>query len=214
MIKISVTAFIILLNISPVCSDELKIDVAGLFSQKVVLNVNGTQRLLTVGMISPEGVKLISSSSHRAILEIEGKQKTYFLGSYIAAHYLPPPENPVVTLWPTNGMYLTQGAVNGYSVDFLVDTGASAIALNAKTAKRLGLEYINKPQINVKTASGITSAYSVQLDLVQVGEIKLHNIEAMIIDGEEPKRALLGMSFLGQLDMQRTDDKMDLKQKY
>ena len=52
------------------------------------------------------------------------------------------------------------------------------------------------------------------LDLVLVGGIKLHNVSAMVLDGPEPVRALLGMSFLGQLDMERRGDRMELKQKF
>jgi len=98
--------------------------------------------------------------------------------------------------------------------NFLVDTGASAIALNAATAKRLDLEYIKNAPVGVKTASGITLAYPVTLDEVQVGDIKLYNVQAVVIDGPEPSRALLGMTFLGQLDMHQTGQRMDLKQKY
>ena len=55
-------------------------------------------------------------------------------------------------------MYLTPGSINGFSVDFLVDTGASAIALNAPTAKRLGIDYVKGEVIGVKTASRIEKA--------------------------------------------------------
>jgi aspartyl protease family protein len=111
-------------------------------------------------------------------------------------------------------MYLTTGSVNGYTVDFLVDTGASAIALNAATANRLGIAYLEAPAAMVKTASGITKAYPVNLDLVQLGDIKLHNIEALVLDGPQPERALLGMTFLGQLEIKQTEQRMDLKKKY
>ncbi|OUR64291.1 clan AA aspartic protease [Methylophaga sp. 42_25_T18] len=214
MYKIWLLGLIILLNTSLVWADELKIVVVGLFSGQAVVEINHKQRLLKVGKTSPEGVTLISATSQSAVLEIDGQQKKYLLGSHIGGKFSPPPAQPVVSLWPTNGMYITPGTVNGYTVDFLVDTGASAIALNAETAKRLDLDYINNPPIGVKTASGITHAYPVKLDEVQVGDIKLYNVQAMVIDGPEPSRALLGMTFLGQLDMLRSGERMDLKQKY
>jgi len=214
MIKTWLAGIIILLNTSLVWSDELKVVVVGLFSGQAVIEINNTQRLLKAGKTSPEGVTLISATSQSAVLEIEGVQKKYLLGSHIGTNFGPGPEETVVSLWPTNGMYLTPGTVNGYSVDFLVDTGASSIALNAATAKRLNIDYINKRPRAVKTASGITKAYPVMLDLVQVGDIKLHNVEAMVLDGAEPSRALLGMTFLGQLDMHRKGERMDLKKKF
>ncbi|MDF1589122.1 MAG: retropepsin-like aspartic protease [Gammaproteobacteria bacterium] len=214
MIKSWFLAAIILLNVQTVWSDELQIVVVGLFADHAVVEINNKQRILSVGKTSPEGVKLISATSQKAVLEIKGKQSDYVLGSHIGAHYTPPVAQPVVNIWPTNGMYLTAGSINGYSVNFIVDTGASSIALNADTAKRLGLEYLKAPQIAVKTASKVEIAYQVKLEQVQVGTITLYNVDGLVIDGSEPSVALLGMSFLGQLDMQRTDNKLQLKKKF
>lgn len=214
MFKTWIAALIILLNTTLVLAEDLKIVVVGLFSGQAVVEINQQQRLLKVGQSSPEGIKLISATSRSAVLEIDGEQKKYLLGSHIGSNFTAPASQPVVSLWPVNGMYLTPGSVNGYSVDFLVDTGASTIALNAATAKRLDLDYINNKPVGVKTASRVEMAYPVMLDEVQVGEIKLYNVQAMVIDGPEPSRALLGMTFLGQLDMQRSGERMDLKQKY
>jgi len=186
----------------------------GLFSDQAVLTINDQQRLLKVGNTSPEGVKLISATSQSAIIEVEGVQKKYLLGSQIGGHYGAPVKQPMVSIWPNNGMYLTVGSVNGYSVDFLIDTGASVIAFNAATAKRLGLEYLKAPASVVQTASGIEMAYQVTLDQVQIGDIKLYNIDAVVLDGPHPERALLGMTFLGQVEITRTDERMDLKKKY
>jgi aspartyl protease family protein len=212
--KAWIAGLIILLKVSVVWSDTLNIVVEGLFKNQAVIQINNQQQILKVGKTSPEGIKLISATSRSAILEINGVQKKYLLGSHIGSNYIPPTAQPVVSLWPTNGMYHTTGSVNGYSVDFLVDTGASAIALNAATAKRLDLDYLNGQKIGVKTASGIEMAYQVILDDVQIGSIKLHNIRAMVLDGPEPERALLGMTFLSQLDMHQTGKRMDLKKKF
>ncbi|MBE0439071.1 MAG: clan AA aspartic protease [Gammaproteobacteria bacterium] len=214
MIKSRLLAVIILLNTQAVWSDELQIVVVGLFADHAVVEINQKQRILSVGKTSPEGVKLISATSQKAVLELKGKQFDYVLGSHIGTHYTPPVAQPIVNLWPTNGMYITPGSINGFSVNFIVDTGASTIALNADTARRLGIDYLKAPQIAVKTASKIEIAYQVKLDQVQVGTITLYNVDAMVIDGSEPSVALLGMSFLGQLDMQRTDNKLQLKKKF
>lgn len=214
MIKYWFTAFIILLNSFLVSAEDLDILVVGLFANQAVVEVNGQQHLLKVGKSTPEGVKLIAANSTEAVLEVNGKQQTYPLGNRIGSHFTPAPEQPEVSLWPTNGMYLTPGTVNGYSVDFLVDTGATTVALNAATAKRLGLDYYRGEQIGIRTASGYDVGYKVTLDVVQIEEIKLYNVAAIVIDGPEPATALLGMSFLGQLDMQHNGERLDLRQKY
>ena len=211
-----IVGLIILLNTSLAWSNSnvLNIVVVGLFSDQAVVEINKKQRLLKIGIASPEGVTLISANSRRAILEKDGIVETYQLGTRISTDFSPPVEQTVVSLWPTNGMYTTVGSVNGYSVDFLVDTGASAIALNAATAKRLDLDYLSGRKVGVKTASGIEIAYHVILDEVQIGEIKLYNIRAMVLDGEQPEIALLGMTFLDQLNIERKDQRMDLKKKF
>ncbi|MDX1573389.1 MAG: TIGR02281 family clan AA aspartic protease [Methylophaga sp.] len=192
----------------------LSIQVKGLFRDQAVIEINDTQRILTVGQTSPEGVKLIAANSDQAILEIDGIQQTFPLGTQIGGVFSPPNPKPMVSLWPTNGMYLTNGSINGYGVDFLVDTGASAVALNAATAQRLGIDYLNAPKIGVRTASGEGLGYQVNLDKVQVGDITRLNVMAIVLDGPEPERALLGMSFLQDLDLQRRGERLDLIQKF
>ena len=214
MLKACSAALIILLNMSVASADVSKITILGLFNDQAVVKIDEKQHILKVGQASPEGVTLISANSRVAILEVNGMQAEYFLGTHIGSHYVSPPKQPVVSLWPTRGMYLTPGNINGYSIDFIVDTGASAVAINANTAVRLGIDYKRGKAVGVRTASRIETAYQVNLDLVQVGEIKLYNVSAMVLDGDEPVRALLGMSFLGQLDMQRSGERMDLKQKF
>jgi len=214
MPKVLITMLIILLNSAIACADVPRIVVLGLFNDVAVLEINKEQHILRAGGKSPEGVTLVFADSKFAVLEVEGVQEKYFLGSQIGSLYEPPPELPGVSLWPTRGLYITPGSINGYSVDFLVDTGASAIALNAFTAKRLGLEYLDGEEVAVKTAASIEKAYRINLDEVQVGQIKLYNVSALVIDGPEPARTLLGMSFLGQLDIESSGERMDLKQKF
>jgi aspartyl protease family protein len=207
-------ALIILVNSLTASAEELDILVMGLFANQAVVEVNGKQHLLKVGKATPEGVTLISANSTEAVLEINGKQQTFPLGNRISSHFTPAPEQPAVSLWPNNGMYLTTGTVNGFTVDFLVDTGAFTVALNSATARRLGIDFYRGEQIGLRTASGYDVGYKVTLDYVQIDEIKVYNVAAVVIDGPEPATALLGMSFLGQVDMQHNGERLDLRQKY
>ena len=214
MYKIWIVGLIILLNTSVAWSENVSVVVVGLFNDQAVVLINKEQYLLRRGKTSPEGVKLISATSKKAVLEINGVKQTYKLGQHISSNFSSTTAQAEVNLWPTNGMYLTAGSVNGFSVDFLVDTGASAIALNAATAERVGLDYLEAKKIGIKTASGTEIGYEVTLDSVQIGDITLNNVRAMVLDGAEPERALLGMTFLNELEMIRTGEKMNLKQKY
>lgn len=214
MLKAWIAGAIILLNSSIARCDELKIVVVGLFNGHAVIEVDQQQHLLKEGETTPEGVTLISANSRKAVLKVDGVEHDYLLADHIGSHYALPVEQPVVHLWPTKGMYMVTGNISGYSVDFIVDTGASAIVINKATAQRLGLDYYKSSVIGVRTASGIEMAYEVTLDWVQIGDIKLYNVAGIVMDGDEPERALLGMTFLGQLDIQHNGQRMELKKKF
>ena len=176
MVKYGFVAFIILLNSLSASAEELGIVILGLFNEQAVVEVNKKRHLLKSGETSPEGVKLIAANSREAILEIKGQRETFVLGDHIGGHFTAAPEQPKVSLWPVNGMYLTAGTINGYSVDFLVDTGATTIALNAATAKRLGIDYHRGQKVGLRTASGYEVGYKISLDYVQIEEIKLYHV--------------------------------------
>ena len=214
MRRFTISVLIILFIPINAWSEDLQILIMGLYRDHAVLEINQTQHFLSVGQRTPEGVTLISANSNQAILDIGGQRGVFELNNRVGGVYSAPAEMPIVSLWPTNGMYLASGSVNGFTVDFMVDTGASVIAVNGETAKRLGLNYLDANQIGVRTASGVELAYSIQLDSVQLGDISLENVAAVVIDGPEPQRALLGMSFLNAFDMERKGERLDLRRKF
>jgi aspartyl protease family protein len=214
MRRFTISVLIILFIPINAWSEDLQILIMGLYRDHAVLEINQTQHFLSVGQRTPEGVTLISANSNQAILDIGGQRGVFELNNRVGGVYSAPAEMPIVSIWPTNGMYLASGSVNGFTVDFMVDTGASVIAVNGETAKRLGLNYLDANQIGVRTASGVELAYSIQLDSVQLGDISLENVAAVVIDGPEPQRALLGMSFLNAFDMERKGERLDLRRKF
>ena len=191
------------------------ISIYALFNGKAILLVDGSRRVLKVGDESPEGIRLISASTEtdEAVIEINGKRSVLKLGVVVSSFNNSTPAS--ATLWAGDrGFFHADGSINGVSVTFLVDTGANTIAMNSATARRIGLAY-EKGQAGIATtASGYVRVYRLTLDLVKVGEIELRNIEAGVIDGPQPDTPLLGMSFLGRLEMRRDGDKMELIKKY
>jgi aspartyl protease family protein len=89
--------------------------------------------------------------------------------------------------------YLAAGTINGQAVDFLVDTGATDVAISNEVARRLGLEF--GPQITVMTAAGPAPAWLTRLESVSIGGLRRENVRASITPGLG-EQALLGMSFL------------------
>lgn len=214
MRKLTISVAIILCIPLNAWSEDLQILVMALYRDHAVVEINRKQHFLAVGQRTPEGVTLISANSNQAIMDVAGKRGVFELNNRVGGIYSAPVEMPVVSIWPTNGMYLASGSVNGFTVDFMVDTGATVIAINGETAKRLGVDYLNSNQIGVRTASGVELAYSIQLQTVQLGDISLDNVDAVVIDGPEPQRALLGMSFLNAFDMERKGERLDLRRKF
>lgn len=192
----------------------VKVKVSGLFKDKAILVIDGNQRLMRAGETSPEGVKLIESNSKRAIIEIDGVQSTQSLGSHIGGGFSEP-ESRSVHIYPTRGMYTVVGSINGYPVNFVVDTGATAVSMNSREARRLGIDYAveGRPGLS-QTASGIVKVYIVRLKRVKVGDIELTNVEGSVHEGNFPTEVLLGMSFLGRLEMSREDGVLELRKKY
>jgi len=193
-----------------------QLEVQGLFSSKVVLMVDGKRHVLAAGKTSPEGVKIISVNRTGAVLEVDGKQKQYNLGdgATINTSFTKRKSYKETIYVNSAGMYLTFGSINGRSVRFLVDTGASAISMNIQQAKRLGIRYdkIGVPA-GVSTASGFEKAFRVRLKSVTVGSITETNVEALVIDGNHPGPILLGMTFLGRLSIEHSGNAMKLLQK-
>ena len=191
------------------------IEVMALFKNKAMVNIDDHQYLLKVGGEEVLGVKLIKATSKYALLEIEGNQKKFLLGNRVQASYNEVEKKNVHIYRDGNGMFKTTGSINGYTVDFLVDTGASVIAMNSAMAKRLGLQYkLKGDKTVVATASGKELAYSILLDQVKVGEIMLRNISAVVIEGNDPETPLLGMSFLSRLNINNQGQQMSLEEKF
>jgi aspartyl protease family protein len=180
-----------------------RVVVEALFTDKAMVSIDGVRRLLKLDKPSPEGVRLISASSKEAVLEVDGERRTYPLGGHITTRFSKP-EVVTAKVWKDQaGAYTTVGTINGRTVNFMVDTGATAVAMHANQAKRLGISYrLEGKKIYVNTASGTAAAYDVTLDRVQVGDITLSNVRGFVVDSNGPARVLLGMSFLNRVKME------------
>jgi aspartyl protease family protein len=107
-----------------------------------------------------------------------------------------------------SGHYVASGAINDVSVTFLVDTGATDVALSSALARRLGLE--RGPQVTLMTANGRTTGYRTRLGSVRIGSIVLPDVAASFSDGIDDDTVLLGMSFLKRLEFSQRDGRLVL----
>ena len=192
------------------------IHVVALFKDRAIVMIDGKQRLLRAGDSSPEGVRLVSADSAGAVFEYQGRMLERQLdGRVHAAAESPKGHDDVLIFRDRWGMFKTVGSINGLPVKFLVDTGASSVAMNSAQARRLGIDFrVQGEPIYVSTASDVTQAYQLKLDVVKVGSIQLRNVTAVVMDGAQPTDVLLGMSFLGHVAMINERDKLILRRKY
>jgi len=102
-----------------------------------------------------------------------------------------------------NGHFSAEGEINGRPVSFLVDTGATDVAVSERMARELGLEF--GPRVTVMTAAGPVGGWLTRLDTVVVGALALRDVRATIAPGLGDE-ALLGMSFLSHFSIVQQGD--------
>ena len=114
----------------------------------------------------------------------------------------------------SNGHFRVDGRVDARPLGFLVDTGASMIALTARDAETLGLHpAFNDYTITVQTANGTVRAAPVTLDRVEIGSIAIRDVAAIVMPEGALSDNLLGMTFLSRLHRyEYSDGRMVLEQ--
>lgn len=192
-----------------------QVSLQALFKDKAIVLIDGKRRVLKSGEPSPEGVRLVATDTQdeTATLEIDGKARTVRLGTVISS-FAASAGKGKVTLYPNGKHFYADGTINGVPVRFVVDTGATTVAMNSREADRLGIDYKRQGTAGfASTAGGIVRSYAIKLQRVEIGEIALFNVDAGVVEGGFPQEILLGMSFLGQLDMRQFVDRMELLQR-
>lgn len=191
------------LSLAPPLAAAQQVQLKGLFGSSAMLEIDGRQRLLKAGQQSPDGVKLLEATTDYARVRIGGREQKLTLDAPVAASYQRAERAEVRLVPDSRGHYSTSAWVNGRRVSMMVDTGATSIAFNYPTARRLGLDLERAQPISVSTANGIARAYRLKLDSVTIGGIKLHSVNATVHTDDFPRITLLGNSFLSRVDMEQ-----------
>jgi aspartyl protease family protein len=191
------------------------IAVVGLFPGKAVLVIDGGRpATLAVGRSTKSGVKVVSVQGEQVVVEINGARETLRLGQRVVKS-APSTDAPTVNLTAdSRGHFLAAGSINGAPMRFLVDTGASMVALGRADAERARIDYLKHGRPSVShTANGMVRTWVVKLAEVNLAGVTLHQVDAAIHDSELPV-ALLGMSVLNRMEMQRSGDTLTLRKRY
>ena len=191
-----------------------EVTLVGVFGDKAaVLAIDGgAPRTVRVGNRLGD-ITVIAVEGERATIEAGGKRRVLLRGQTYSTSAALGERQSVTMSAGAGGHFMVDGQVNGGAIRFLVDTGASSVALPASEANRLRIDYRKGQRGTTQTAAGPAPMYVVRLDSVRVGAIELQNVEAIVLE-QGLGVALLGNSFLARVEMRREGQSMTLTRRF
>ena len=191
------------------------VSMSGSLGDKALLVIDGVPRTVAAGA-TVQGVKLVSVTGSDAVVEVKGKRVTLAMGGAQVNLGGAPSDgggSQIVLTAGSGGHFFTGGSINGKSVRFLVDTGATYVSMGAAQAQELGVDFSQGQRGVSNTANGQITVYKVKLASVRVGDVQLFDVDGLV--SQQPMPAvLLGNSFLTRFQMKRENDTMTLTKRY
>lgn len=191
------------------------VSMSGRLGDKALLMIDGSPRTVAVGA-TVQGVKLVSLTPDGSVVELGGKRHTVPMGgtpvSLGAGGGGSDGGTRIVLTAGPGGHFVSGGAINGRAVEFMVDTGATTVAMSAADAERIGIKYRDGQRGMASTAGGMVPIYRVNLTSVRVGEVTVYGVDATVVQAQMPF-VLLGNSFLSRFQMTRVNDMMTLEKR-
>jgi aspartyl protease family protein len=200
---------------------------AGAGAQTVTLQgMLGTRALVIVDREPPKslaagesfkGVKILSILGDQAVIEVAGQRQTLRVGdapASVGGGGAGARGSRITIAAGPGGHFVAQGAINGRAVQFLVDTGATSVAIGMRDAERLGIDYrrLGVPGFS-GTANGTVPMWHVKLASVRLGDVEVFDVDASVLGASMPY-VLLGNSFLTRFQMKRENDLLVLERRY
>jgi aspartyl protease family protein len=186
---------------------------SGMMGGKALLLVDGKPPKSVAPGETHLGVKVISVAADEALVEINGKRATLRLGESPVSVKGKSSGNKIVLIADSQGHFIGPGRINGQSMQFVVDTGATVVSLGMNDADRMGINYKNGEPVRMSTANGNSNGWRIRLSSVRIGDVELSGVEAVVTPSSMPY-VLLGNSFLTQFQMTRINDQMVLERRY
>ena len=190
---------------------------AGMLGTKALLVINGSAPKTVAAGESHQGITVVSTAGDQATIEQNGKRHTLRVGEApvnAGGSSVSAGRGTRITLAESGGgHFMTAGQINGRAVQFMVDTGATTIAMGIVDAERAGINYKNGQQVRMTTANGETMGWRVRLASVRVGDVEIFDVEGVVTQQAMPF-LLLGNSFLSRFDMRRDNNVMVLNKRF
>jgi aspartyl protease family protein len=189
------------------------VEVEALLGKTAVLLIDGERQTLRVGQ-SFAGVTLLSTQPTSATLDINGNSQTVDLSQRVGTKFQQTEEKVVTIPRDERLQYQTTATINGRSVLVMVDTGANMVAISSEQARAMNIDYGIGEPTKVETASGLTNAYAITLQSVNVGGIQVDHVPALVTEGAYPATVLLGMSYLQHVKLQEHNGVLSLSRSH
>lgn len=183
---------------------------AGILGGKALLVVNGSAPRGVAPGESHMGVQVVSVGREDAVVDSAGGRRSLRLGEAPVRVGGSGTGQRVVLKADARGHFVSSGQINGRIMQYMVDTGASTVAIGRPDAQRMGLKFEEQGQsVRMNTANGVAQGWRMRLDSVRVGDVELRGVDAIITPQPMPY-VLLGNSFLREFEMSRNGDEMML----
>ena len=192
------------------------VSLQGMLGSKALLMVDGGAPRTVAPGETYKGVKVVSTSGDQAVVEVEGRRQTLRVGdapASVGGNGGAARGSRIVLTAGSGGHFLTGGSINGRATQFMVDTGATTVAMGVAEAERLGIDYRKGQLMRGSTANGVVTAYAVKLKSVRIGDVEVFDVDASVLPGSM-SHILLGNSFLTRFQMTRQNDQLVLDRRY
>ncbi|GAB1383004.1 MAG TPA: TIGR02281 family clan AA aspartic protease [Ottowia sp.] len=195
----------------PVLGWAQSVSLHGLLGRQALLIVDGKPPRAVAPGQTHLGVTVLSTDEDRAVLALAGGQRlTLRVGeSPVSVGGAPAPggSDRVALSADARGHFITPGSINNRPTQFLVDTGASVVAIGQAEADRLGLSYRTGQPVTLRTANGTAPGWALKLATLRIGDVTAYEVDAVVTPSAMPA-VLLGNSFLNRFSMRRDGDTM------
>jgi aspartyl protease family protein len=192
------------------------VSLQGMLGNRALLIVDGAPPRTVAPGETHKGVKVLSTLGDQAVVDIAGRQYTLRVGdapASVGGNGGNAIGTRIVLTASGGGHFVTQGQINGKAVVFMVDTGATSVAMGVNDADRLGIDYRSGRLGRTNTANGAVTVYQVKLASVRIGDVEVHDIDAAVLP-MPMNNILLGNSFLTRFQMTRNNDQLVLERRY
>jgi aspartyl protease family protein len=207
----------LLLGLAMVCAHADSVMLTGTIGNRAILVVNGgAPKTVAVGE-KLQNVRLLSLQDGQAVVESAGQRIALRMDSPVSVGEgsgSGASGSRIVLNADSRGHFMASGAINGRSgVSFMLDTGATTVAMSVADATRIGLDYQKGTPVRMNTANGVAQGYRLRLDSVRVGDVEVRDIDAIVSQQPMPF-VLLGNSFIGRFSMRRDAEQMVLERRF